>query len=243
MKETNTKEALKKKIQNLNPSLRTWEIWESLMSIFSCTLANTLETNDTIRAKREEEYKRALEKIGNTQAVAETYALLMQAVEENPCTDILGELYMSLRLGNHWKGQFFSPQSLADISAMMTIPNKEDVMSVLEEKGYISIADCCGCGAGVMLLAGAKRLKEMGINYQAKALFVGQDIDRIAAQMCFVQLALNGCTGYVCVANTLTNPVVVDENGTLLIQPGQEFWFTPSYRIYELSTEEGKKTA
>lgn len=231
MKETNTKEALKKKIQNLNPALRTWEIWESLMSIFSCTLANTLETNDTIRAKREEEYKRALEKIGNTQAVAETYALLMQAVEENPYTDILGELYMSLRLGDHWKAQYFTPQSIADMMAIMTMSDKQDVMSTLEEKGCIEVADPA-CGAGVMLLAGAKRLKEMGINYQSKALFVGQDIDRITAQMCFVQLALNGCTGYVCVANTLTNPVVVDENGTLLIQPGQEFWFTPSYRIY-----------
>ena len=242
MKETNTKEALKKKIQNLNPSLRTWEIWESLMSIFSCTLANTLETNDTIRAKREEEYIRALEKIGNTQAVAETFALLTQAIEENPCTDILGELYMSLRLGDHWKGQYFTPQNVADAMAIITMSDKKDVMSTLEEKGCIGVTDP-SCGAGVTLLAGAKRLKEMGINYQAKALFVGQDIDRIASQMCYIQLALNGCTGYVCVANTLTNPVVVDENGTLLIQPGQEFWFTPFYTMKALLNEETEKIA
>lgn len=59
-------------------------------------------------------------------------------------------------------------------------------------------------------------------------LFVANDIDRVTAQMCFIQLSLLGCPGYVAVANTLSNPVA---GNTLMPEerPEQEFWYTPFY--------------
>ena len=114
------------------------------------------------------------------------------------------------------------------------------------EETWNPITGCTKCSDGCLncyAASFAKRLKAMGINYQSKALFVGQDIDRIAAQMCYIQLALNGCTGYVCVADAMMKPVVVDENGTLLMQPGQEFWFTPFYTMKALLNEETEKIA
>lgn len=79
-----------------------------------------------------------------------------------------------------------------------------------------------------MLIAAANHMKAMGINYQTNALFVGQDIDRIAGMMAYIQLSLIGCPGYICIANTLTNPLT----GPLLTpdeREGQEFWYTPFF--------------
>ena len=69
----------------------------------------------------------------------------------------------------------------------------------------------------------------MGINYQTQAVFVGQDIDRIVGMMCYIQLSLLGCPGYVVIADTLTNPLT----GFSALRPcpkeGQEFWYTPFF--------------
>ena len=35
------------------------------------------------------------------------FAIVVEALERNPEQDFLGELYMELELGNHWKGQVF----------------------------------------------------------------------------------------------------------------------------------------
>ncbi len=41
--------------------------------------------------------------------LAKCFAIVVEALERNPEQDFLGELYMELELGNHWKGQFFTP--------------------------------------------------------------------------------------------------------------------------------------
>lgn len=59
-------------------------------------------------------------------------------------------------------------------------------------------------------------------------LFTANDIDRVVAQMCYIQLSLLGCAGWVAVANTISDPVTGDP---LMPdeKPGQEFWYTPFY--------------
>ena len=59
-------------------------------------------------------------------------------------------------------------------------------------------------------------------------LYVAQDIDRTAALMCYIQLALLGCAGYVVVADTLRSPLT----GHLLCpsaSPEHEVWYLPMY--------------
>ena len=77
-------------------------------------------------------------------------------------------------------------------------------------------------------LAAANRFRDMEINYQNHVMFVAQDIDRIAGLMCYIQLSLIGCPGYVVIADTLINPVV---GHTLFPEekPGQEFWYMPMW--------------
>jgi hypothetical protein len=83
------------------------------------------------------------------------------------------------------------------------------------------VNDSC-CGAGALLIAFANEAKRQGINYQQSIEFVAQDIDFTAAMMCYIQLSLIGCAGYVIVGNTLTTPPT---------EPlaNQNVWYTPLY--------------
>ena len=102
-----------------------------------------------------------------------------------------------------------------------------DANEEIASKGYVSICDCA-CGAGAMLIAGANVLRANKINYQRQALFVAQDIDRIAGLMCYIQLSLLGCPGYVVIGDSITNPVV-GEPLMPLEMPVQELWCTPMF--------------
>lgn len=86
----------------------------------------------------------------------------------------------------------------------------------------------CACGAGATLIAAVNTFKEREINYQRDVLFVTQDVDRVVGMMCYIQLSLLGCAGYVVIANTLTNPIC---GNTLFPEEKeeQEFWYMPFY--------------
>ena len=134
-------------------------------------------------------------------------------------------MYMQLNLGNHWKGQFFTPYCVCKMMSEITC---EDVDKHIEKQGYLSICDPT-CGAGATLIAAANTLKKCKHNFQNHVVFVGQDIDRVTGMMCYIQLSLLGCAGYVCIANTLTNPLT----GPVLFpneKEGQELWYMPMFQ-------------
>ena len=49
-----------------------------------------------------------------------------------------------------------------------------------------------------------------GGDFHEGLLLAGQDIDRTAAQMCYIQMSLIGCAGYVIVGDSLTHPPTGD---------------------------------
>lgn len=53
---------------------------------------------------------------------------------------------------------------------------------------------------------------------------VGQDIDPVTAQMCYIQLSLQGAAGYIKIGDTLCNPMSSRDNPT-----AGDYWFTPMY--------------
>ena len=130
---------------------------------------------------------------------------------------------MSLELGNHWKGQFFNTIQCLRMYGRHTINDSTDI----GKTGRISVNDPA-CGAGATLVAAANIFHRKKINYQTQVLFTANDIDRVVAQMCYIQLSLLGCAGWVAVANTISNPVCGDPLMPVE-KPGQEFWYTPFY--------------
>lgn len=205
----------------------SWQVWADLMSAIACSLSNAGETNPKRRAEREKEYEDCVKRLGGSNEIPSMiFAVITIALEKNPDQDFLGKMYMQLELGNHWKGQFFTPYNICRCMAEMNIG--PGVEAEVERRGYLSVADPA-CGAGAMLVAAANVFKKHGINYQKNVIFVAQDIDRVVAQMCYIQLSLLGCAGYVVVADSISNPVTGPP-----IEPvekeSQEFWYTPFYK-------------
>ena len=136
---------------------------------------------------------------------------------------------MNLDLGSHWHGQFFTPYDICRMMAKISLNGGErDAKTEILDHGYISINDPA-CGAGATLIAAANQLRNQYINYQTDALFVGQDIDRIAGMMCYIQLSLLGCAGYVVIADTLSNPITGADVLIPCPKADQEMWYTPMF--------------
>lgn len=206
-------------------SRSAWEVWSDLMTVMACSLSNVTDRTPRHYEKREKEYEICIKKLGSVETASKLFAIITMALERNPEQDFLGKLYMTLELGNHWKGQFFTPYNVCQCMAEINIG--DGLEEHIKRVGYISVNDPA-CGAGATLIAAANSFKRKGINYQRDVLFVGQDIDRVVGMMCYIQLSLLGCPGYIVIANTLTNPTC----GSTLIpmeKESQEFWYTPFY--------------
>lgn len=85
------------------------------------------------------------------------------------------------------------------------------------------------CGAGAMLIAARNALSRKGFGSN-DVLFIAQDIDRVTALMCYIQLSLLGCAGYVIIADSLSHPAVSAADSPLEIvqMPEQDIWIMPA---------------
>ena len=152
---------------------------------------------------------------------------VINGMEENRDCDFLGELYMALDLGSHWKGQFFTPYSLCKMTAQL---QKNDIEQEIKANGFVSVNDPA-CGAGALLVAVANTAAEeiKQFNWQNHILFVAQDIDAVTAKMCYIQLSLLGCAGYVKIGDTMANPITANEALYEMTKEDSCYWYTPMY--------------
>lgn len=119
---------------------------------------------------------------------------------EGGMDDCLGKLFMQLELGNHWKGQFFTPFEIARLMAQMTVG---DVRAQVQEQGFITVCEPAA-GAGGMLIAMADTIAEQGMNFQKVMHATAIDVDATAVHMCYVQLSLLGVPAVVLHGNALS---------------------------------------
>ena len=202
----------------------SWRVWSDFITASAISLSNPFELNAERKAEREKEYAECIKRLGGIEKSAELLKTVVKAFELNPNQDFLGNLFMKIGLNNHWRGQFFTPYHVCEMMAQITLSQADEEIST---KGYVSVFDCA-CGAGAILIAAANVLRSNKINYQRNALFVAQDIDRTVGLMCYIQLSLLGCPGYVVIGDSITNPVV-GEPLMPLEMPGQELWCAPMF--------------
>jgi hypothetical protein len=100
--------------------------------------------------------------------------------------DPLGELFMQA-ISNGHNGQYFTPEPICDMLAMMTFDNAKDGKTVSDP----------ACGSGRMLLAAAK------IN--RSSLLYGADLDLTCCKMALVNMLLNSLQGEIAHMNSLSN--------------------------------------
>lgn len=201
-----------------------WERWNDMVMMFAIEIANVTDT--VHREAREKTYKAIVAKYKpqEMQGFEELFCELVNNLQQNPYQDFLGQMYMELGFGNSGAGQFFTPYSLCQAMAITQLQTDE-IRQRLADKGWIAINDPA-CGAGATLIAAAEILHRDGFDYQRTALFVGQDLDQTVALMCYIQLSLIGCAGYVHIANTLTEPLTGD---VLLPNGTANTWYMPMY--------------
>lgn len=209
---TNQKDFVKI-FQSLCHTQSAWKVWNDFVEALALSLANGVIQDP----EREQQYIDIMNRYSaeDQMKFPELGVLLCDSLDRNPRQDFLGQMFMTLELGSNWHGQFFTPYNVCEAMTEVVIDHKE--------QKYVTAYDPA-CGAGATLIAARNVLERQGKG-SLDAFFIGQDLSRIAGMMCYVQLSLLGCAGYVCIANTLDNPTV----GGLdpIKQPGQEFWFTP----------------
>lgn len=239
MKYEKDKKDIEERIKKFDQSRFVSDTWSSIINLLAYNLATIFGNPDNLR----EEYEKEISKYPDKKEITSLLLDIYKLIKDNPYKDVLGEMYMEIDLGNKYRGQFFTPYEVARLMTAMTF-NKEGILKAIEERGMCSFLDPT-CGSGVMLLANAERLSEEHIDYSKYGFFVGQDVDKLAALMCFIQLSLNEMPAIVCIGDTLSNPIVFKENGDPVIQEGQELWFTPKYiqNRYGIKVEykDGKK--
>lgn len=198
-----------------------WEVWDDFLYMSAVSMANAMPFVDSsVRQSRENRFMEIQKRYSAEEQmhIRELFFYVVEALENNPEQDFLGEMYNALNLHQKQKGQFFTPYHLCDFMSKI---QAEGVEEQIEKEGFISVNDPA-CGTGAMLIAFANTLKHMEINYQQKAFFVAQDINQTAALMCYIQLSFLGCSGIVIVGDTLAKPG---------IHPDNDVWYTPFYYL------------
>ena len=201
-----------------------WQAWSDFVECSAIAISQKADR----RTEREERYLSIAKKYGaGMNKFPELFACMVESMDENQEQDFLGDTFMRLELGSHFHGQFFTPY---DVSRMMGEMMAEECVNQIQENGWCKINDPA-CGAGAMLVAARNALKNMGVDWPEKALFVGQDISKEAAMMCYIQSSLMGCAGYVIVGNTLTSRVGTSDGVFPVANGDTEIWLTPALMV------------
>lgn len=158
-------------------------------------------------AKSEERYFEVLRacrhKTETMSDLSKMLAVLVVALEAAP-TDFLGPIFSEIA-SNDKAGQFFTPFSLSEMLARMTL---SDAPALIEEarsrgRGYILLQEPA-CGSGGMALAGNKVMREQGIMIELRTHWVCIDIDPRCVAMTYLQLNLTGASATVVHGNALS---------------------------------------
>ena len=213
----NWKQEFEKRFNSLCYEQQPWRVFSDSVAMMACAISNAVDTKHKGRADKL--YETSLKTFkGDVKGPSDLFGITTMALEDNPEQDFLGEMYMALGLGDSKKGQFFTPYHVSGMTSECTEYPMNHWFSVMDP----------ACGAGAMLIGAANSIRKRGINYQLRTIFVGQDIDHMSALMCYTQLSLLGCPGYVAIGDSLSNPV----EGNILNPieaENQELWFTPMF--------------
>lgn len=214
----------------LSRTRNIYEVWADSMQMFAICISNTTilelskvdKTFADIWQERENEYLRIINKYDKKEQriFPQIFALLIMEYGANQNQDLLGELYMTLGISNKNAGQFFTPYNICSLMASLNI-TKDKMRSDVKNKGYVTIYDPT-VGAGATLIAAANECNNLfnRLDFKNHVLFVGQDIDKVCANMAYIQISLLGLAGYIMVGDTLCEVVVRDL---------KRVWFTPVY--------------
>lgn len=194
-------EQLARRFERASHGSGMFELWDAFVSTFAAFLATGCGNGhcEWLTERADGAMKRITE--GAQGDVASLYDPVIQAFEDNPWQDLLGDVYMRLGIGNKKTGQFFTPYHLAEAMAHLNL-DRQMVEDAIREHGYISVNEPAA-GGGANVIGCAHVLRGWGINYQTQAWFVCQELSELTALTCYVQMSILGMAGIVQIGDTL----------------------------------------
>lgn len=115
-------------------------VFTTFLELMATSLAAVLDPlNQEERNARHDEIVSGLpsEVVSSYARMCALMALAVREHVDDPC-DILGKIYHELRLNNEWNGQFFSPDDICRMMAMIVNPVDD---KHIKENGYVTIND------------------------------------------------------------------------------------------------------
>jgi type I restriction-modification system DNA methylase subunit len=188
-----------------------YEVFKDFVTMAAISLHNRVRMN----AQLEAEYMGIVGRYTKEEAISFSHllAMLVNMLEPAP-RDVLGTIFMELDFGGTHNGQFFTPHHISELMALIGYGEQLENLDV----PFVTLCEPA-CGAGGMVLAFVKVLIDKGHNPAKKLWARCQDIDRTAALMCYVQLALWHVPAAVIVGNTLANEC-------------REVFYTPAHYLH-----------
>lgn len=177
-----------------------FELWDAFISSFAAMLAAGSGNDCDWLIERASSSTSRITKQA-AEEIPKLYDPTIEAFDNNPYQDLLGDVYMRLNLGNKNVGQFFTPYHIADMMAQLGV-DESSVTRQIAEHGYVTVNEPAA-GGGANVIAMAHALKKMGINFQRHLWFVAQELSELTALTCYVQCSLIGMAGVVYVGDTL----------------------------------------
>lgn len=194
-------EQLAKRFEKASHGSGMFELWDAFVSTFAAFFATGCgnEHCEWLTNRADGALKRITD--AAQKDVSSLYDPVIQAFEDNPWQDLLGDVYMRLNIGNKKTGQFFTPYHLAEAMARLNL-DEQMVKDAIEQHGYITVNEPAA-GGGANVIGCAHALTDMGVNYQTDAWFVCQELSELTALTCYVQMSILGMAGIVQVGDTL----------------------------------------
>ncbi|MDO8336533.1 MAG: N-6 DNA methylase [Candidatus Saccharibacteria bacterium] len=188
-------------LKGLSGRFRPHELFSDFCELSALSLHAHVET-ERFYAVNYERYTRLVTKYSDQEKAVfdKMFDCLVNSLEGS-FKDSLGELFMVLELGNHWKGQFFTPYELCKLMAKVVMG---DPQQRTNRHGFFQMYEPCS-GAGAMVIAYADALHESDFAYQDSMHVIAQDLDATAVHMSYIQLSLYAIPAVVIHCNSL-NP-------------------------------------
>ena len=148
-----------KKFEALSGRYSIRQIWEDWVIMAAISISNAVDLQHA--PDREKHYMALAGKYSNQElgVFAELFTDFINAMNDNPDQDFLGDMYMAVGMGNEHTGQFFTPYSICKAMAKITAP---DIPGEIQKRGWLSVNDPA-CGAGALLVPFAEgQLPDLG---------------------------------------------------------------------------------
>ena len=194
----------------LSQTRHRYEVFRDFVICASASLHNAAVHSEVLESR----YMEAIHRYPKEETLLfpKLFTQLVDILNTHP-HDALGQLYMELDLGSEHMGQYFTPSEISKLMAKL-----QGAAARLENQQYITLHDPAS-GAGGMILAVADDLIQAGYDPAQKMWAQCIDIDRTAAMMCYIQLALWNIPAQVIVGNTLS-------------MTQEEVYYTPAHYMH-----------